>query len=75
MVYKQQKKKQKNKPQGVAEAGPFSYGKAPRKGSIADLAAKNAESRKEANNPLSQKINKSELLRPQKVWRKAQERM
>lgn len=26
--------------QGVAEAGPFSYGKAPRKGSVADLAAK-----------------------------------
>ena len=29
-----------SKKKGVAEAGPFSYGKAPRKGSVADLAAK-----------------------------------
>lgn len=38
--------------QGVAEAGPFSYGKAPRKGSVADLAAKKRREQEKGKQPI-----------------------
>ena len=41
--------------QGVAEAGPFSYGKAPRKGSIADLAAKKRKEQEQGKQPVEPK--------------------
>lgn len=41
--------------QGVAEAGPFSYGKPPRKGSVADLAAKKRKEQKRGQQPIEPK--------------------
>lgn len=42
--------------QGVAEAGPFSYGsKAPRKGSVADLAAKKRKAQQKGKQPVEPK--------------------
>jgi hypothetical protein len=41
--------------EGVAEAGPFSYGKAPRKGSIADLAAKKRKEQEQGKQPVEPK--------------------
>jgi hypothetical protein len=47
---------QKPKSQGVAEAGPFSYGsKAPRKGSVADLAAKKRKEQQKGKQPVEPK--------------------
>jgi len=43
------------KKQGVAEAGPFSYGKAPRKGSVADLAAKKRREQERGKQPIEPK--------------------
>ena len=40
---------------GVAEAGPFSYGKAPRKGSVADLAAKKRKEQEKGKPPIEPK--------------------
>ena len=45
----------KLKEQGVAEAGPFSYGKAPRKGSVADLAAKKRKEQERGQQPIEPK--------------------
>lgn len=45
-----------NGQQGVAEAGPFSYGsKAPRKGSVADLAAKKHKEQQKGKQPVEPK--------------------
>jgi hypothetical protein len=41
--------------QGVAEAGPFSYGKPPRKGSVADLAAKKRKEQERGQQPIEPK--------------------
>lgn len=41
--------------QGVAEAGPFSYGKPPRKGSVADLAAKKRKEQERGQQPFEPK--------------------
>lgn len=41
--------------QGVAEAGPFSYGKPPRKGSVADLAAKKRKEQEKGTQPVEPK--------------------
>lgn len=38
--------------ESVAEAGPFSYGKAPRKGSVADLAAKKRKEQEKSTQPI-----------------------
>jgi len=40
---------------GVAEAGPFSYGKAPRKGSVADRAAKKRREQERGKQPIEPK--------------------
>lgn len=41
--------------EGLAEAGPFSYGKAPRKGSVADLAAKKRKEQERSKRPIEPK--------------------
>lgn len=41
--------------EGVAEAGPFSYGKPPRKGSVADLAAKKRKEQEKGTQPVEPK--------------------
>ena len=41
--------------EGVAEAGPFSYGKPPRKGSVADLAAKKRKEQERGQQPIEPK--------------------
>ncbi len=41
--------------QGVAEAGSFSYGKPPRKGSVADLAAKKRKEQERGRQPIEPK--------------------
>ena len=41
--------------QGVAEAGPFSYGKPPRKGSVADLTAKKRKEQERGQQPIEPK--------------------
>jgi hypothetical protein len=43
------------KEQGVAEGGPFSYGKPPRKGSVADLAAKRRQEQDRKTPPIEPK--------------------
>jgi len=43
------------KKQGVAEGGPFSYGKPPRKGSVADLAAKHRKEQDRKTPPIEPK--------------------
>jgi len=43
------------KEQGVAEGGPFSYGKPPRKGSVADLAAKRRKEQDRKTPPIEPK--------------------
>lgn len=45
----------KIKEQGVAEAGPFSYGKPPRKGSVADLTAKKRKEQERGQQPIEPK--------------------
>lgn len=50
------KRREQQKKQGVAEAGPFSYGsKKPRKGSVADLAAKKRKEQEKGNPPIEPK--------------------
>jgi len=44
--------------QGVAEGGPFSYGKPPRKGSVADLAAKRRKEQDRKTPPIEPKDQK-----------------
>jgi hypothetical protein len=41
--------------EGVAEGGPFSYGKPPRKGSVADLAAKKRQEQEKNKKPIEPK--------------------
>ena len=41
--------------EGVAEAGPFSYGKPPRKGSVADLTAKKRKEQERGQHPIEPK--------------------
>jgi hypothetical protein len=43
------------KEQGVTEAGPFSYGKPPRKGSVADLTAKKRKEQERGQQPIEPK--------------------
>ena len=45
----------KKKKKGVAEAGSFSYGKPPRKGSVADLAAKKRKEQERGQQPIEPK--------------------
>lgn len=45
----------KEEVEGVTEAGPFSYGKPPRKGSVADLAAKKRKEQEKGKPPIEPK--------------------
>jgi len=55
LIRKELKKREQQDQQGVAEGGPFSYGKPPRKGSVADLAAKHRKEQDRKTPPIEPK--------------------